>query len=178
MSSFGKKIQQFENSQDQSIRGFNELFIDAPLKGFSLKCEVEIGDILGPDTRRVVYVDGVPVTHDFRREEGGFDEVTTENTGPKGYVRKLDGLRTNKNTENFLITDKEVNLGPIKYFILQYLRGSENPYHNVNELIARLKLSKQTINKHLKELSNLGVISVTPEVKSRTKIVVTEEGAV
>lgn len=177
MSSFGKKIQKFENSEDQSVRGFNEMFSEAPLKGLSLKCEVEIGDVLGPDTRRVVYVDGVPVTHDFMREEGGVDDVTTDDTaGPKGYVRKLDTLVTNKNTDNFFITDKEVDLGPIKYFIMQYLRGSENPYHNVNELVTRLKLSKQTVNKHLNELTTLGVISVTPEVKSRTRIVVNEEG--
>lgn len=173
MSTFGKKIRQFENLQEQNVKTFNEMFPDAKLKGFSLKCEVEIGEILGPETRRILIVDGVEISHEFTREEGSiFEEIET---APKTYQAKLAGLNTNRNTDNLFLSEKDIALGPIKYFLLQYLRGSENPYHNVNEIVERLQISKQTVNKHLDELKSAGIISVVTEAKTRNRITVNEE---
>ena len=58
----GDLINKFENLQEQTVKTFNELFVNSPLVGYNLTDEVHIGEMMGANTR-LVSVNGNVVSH-------------------------------------------------------------------------------------------------------------------
>lgn len=57
-----------------------------------------------------------------------------------------------------MLSSKEIKLGQTKYFILQYLRGTELSLFSAPELAKTLELHPKTVAKHLRELRDMGII--------------------
>lgn len=187
------KINDFENGEE-TVEKFNAIFLDNKLDGFKPDEVVTIGEPCSPETVRLVTVGNEKIRHDFKFVVGEvpFTEGDVrENTG-EWAARKAAGLPfwRDKNGnyaepktiyikgENTIMTDKEMKLKPIQYFLLQYLRGCENSFRSQTEIAEDLNIVVKTVRAQLQQLQELDVISITkPGIhnQSRLKIVVKED---
>lgn len=164
--SIGKKLQQFENSTKQTVAEFDNIFTDSPLPHFIEIAEgkrhyfypddeVEIGEIVGPATRRELFVGGKKITHTFKEE----CKLLLDDDGGRMYMGKDRGIETNEGLDNDLMTEEEMKLEPIEYVVLQYLRGCQSPYHTQLEIASKLNKSARGIRNVLKSLENKDIIT-------------------
>jgi hypothetical protein len=58
----GDLINKFDNLEEQTVKTFNELFVNSQLVGYNLTDEVSIGEMMGANTR-LVSVNGNVVSH-------------------------------------------------------------------------------------------------------------------
>lgn len=161
----GVKISEFENSPEQDVKTFNKIFTDCPLNvnNYSPRAEVEIGPILGPEMRRELFVDGVKIEHTFR--EDFFLPLDLPTNGAVKVFQNKRGSATvttitNQNLENLVIEEKEFDLEPIEYMMLQYLRGCQSEYHTQPEIAGKLKRSLRGIRNCLKSMEQKNIIKV------------------
>jgi hypothetical protein len=143
------KINKFEAQPMQTVEVFNKLFTNCPIEGRDNTAEVEIGEILGPVHVRQLYVNGVAVPHSFE-SMGELSEETREN------------VTTNENLDNVVITPKELELDPVEYVVLQYLRGCQSPYHTQIEIASKVNKSVRGIRDVLKRMESKEIITMKP----------------
>jgi hypothetical protein len=156
----GNKIHQFEALPEHKLKLFNQVFEFSPLEGQD-DDEVEIGDILGPATTRVVYVNGKPVKHSFEPVYPFGDE--------RMYVKELE---TNEELSNQIMSEEEMKLEPIQYMLLQYLRGCQRPFHTKLEIADKLNKSAKNIGTVLRGLEERNVLK-TRSIPSMHKLEIT-----
>lgn len=156
----GNKIHKFEELPEQKLKQFNEVFEFSPLEGRD-EDEVEIGDVLGPATTRIVYVNGKPVKHCFLPVYPFGEE--------RGFVKEL---ATNEQLENQIMSEEEMKLEPIEYVVLQYLRGCQSPYHTKLEIAGKLNKSAKNIGTVLRGLEEKNIVT-TRSIPSMHKIEIT-----
>lgn len=187
------KINAFENSAETNVEIFNTIFLENPLRDCSPEDEVTIGEPCSPETVRIITVGTRSFRHDFKPSIAEISVTPDEFMGRTGEwkARKEAGLPFWKNAqgeyvetkpaynhENYVMNEKEMSLKPIHYFLLQYIRGSENEYHTQAEMSKKLSITIRTIRDQLHEMARLGIITMTKEGMAnltRTKIVITED---
>jgi hypothetical protein len=151
----GTRINKFENSAKQTVEEFNKLFKENKLDGFSNDMEVEIGDMIGPN-ERLVTVGGVEMKHDFNPGLGELGES----------FMNIGDITTNRELENEVMTEKEMELEPLEYMILQYLRGARSQFHTQIEIAGKLNKSVRRVRDIMHSLEERKII----EVKNITNI--------
>lgn len=68
METLAEKIERFERTTDGTVKSFNEVFPETPLKQFKPDMIVDIGEIAQPVTTRYLTVDeSVVFKHSFSR---------------------------------------------------------------------------------------------------------------
>lgn len=175
----GEKIKLFESLPEQTVQKFNEVFPESILNvnKFNPTSEVEIDDIVGPENRRHLYIDEERIVHTFEIE---LPKILDENTSARNAVlmRKDGTLETNASLENMVMEEKEMELEPIEYVVLQYLRGCQNPYHTQVEIAAKLRRSSKGIRNVLKKMEEKQIIATKSIVnQQRMLITINEEWA-
>jgi hypothetical protein len=174
--SIGQKINQFENAPEQTVSTFNDIFKDCQLLNFPQDAEVEIGEIIGPDLVRAIFVGGVKIKHTFVQEfiiplDMPFDLRSV-------VMRKDNMLVTNEELENLEMTEEEMKLDPYEYIVLQYLRGCQSPYHTQLEMAKKLNKSARGLRTVLKRLESKKIIETKNIVNhQRIHIRITEDWA-
>jgi biotin operon repressor len=164
--SLGKKINQFEALPEQTLKEFNAIFNKSPIEGDGTS-EVEIGEVLGPATVRRVTIGNRSIAHRFNE----LDESAELILAKEGAFEE-----TNAESENEVMTKKEMELEPLQYMLLQYLRGCTSQFHTQIEIAEKLGKSNRTIREAMRDMEGMGIFTVT-SVKAihRLKVVLTEE---
>lgn len=191
--SIGQKILEFENALEQTVKTFNELFVECKIPSYIEKedkkllvltsDEVEIGEIIGPDLVRKVYVNGVEVRHIFVPEFLMPLDIPEEvMNGAKNnrniFMRKENTLMTNEDLENTVMSDEEMKLDPMEYVLLQYLRGCQSPYHTQIEMADKLNKSRRGLRNVIRRLEEKNIIETKNIVNHhRIYIKINEEWA-
>lgn len=181
------KIKEFE-SGTETVESFNTIFNNCQITDQDLDSVITIGTPVSPETVREVTINGITFRHDFKPVmqsiapvEGDikfWNEYVPHNK--RGVLFTKDNNPSVKivyNTENIVMTEKEMGLEPIHYFILQYLRGCENPYHTQQEIANKLNLVVRTIRDQLHKMVELNIITTSKDIsnKTKTKILIKEE---
>jgi len=164
------KINKFENLPRQTVAEFNLIFTEQALEASS-EALVEIGAILGPVNRRELRVGGISLPYDFH--------IPTEDPySPNrlGYVKKGTDDDTNANLENTMLEERELEMDPFEYFLLQYFRGSLSNIHTQSEIAARIKKSAKGVGNVIRRMEENGIIEVVPtKLQSKIEVIVKEE---
>jgi biotin operon repressor len=180
MKSFIDRIEEFESGELQTVSKFNSLFVDAPLVWNNQNAEVEVLGIVGPANVREILVDGCRKRHEFPlpldesryHDEEAYDPSLIDENDTKKYLKNYP---TNEGKENFVLTNDEMKLDPFEYFIMQYLRGCDSPYHTTTEIAKKLNMSTKTVHRHTKNMQEKGMIVITSEIRfQRIHIKVTD----
>lgn len=179
--SIGLKIHKFEQSTEQTVETFNKIFPESKLN-FSADAEVEIGEIVGPETRRVLLIDGKEIHHTFHSEVlmplDLPEDLVSDQDYKRVFLRKDNTVITNANLENVVMSEEEMKLEPVEYVILQYLRGSQSPYHTQLEMAQRLNKSARGLRDVIRRMESKKMITVKNIVNHhRFYITVNEEWA-
>lgn len=167
MKSIIDKINEFESGTEHTVEAFNLIFQDCPIEWNNPKAEVEVLGVVGPHNVRDIRVDGCRKRHEFVLPvSNGTTYHDNEELVPFEDNRKsLKDYPTNENTENIVLSSKELSLCPHEYFILQYLRGCESPYHTYVEISKKLNLADKTVVKYAKQMAAKGILQVSPEIR-------------
>ena len=70
-----EKILRFENTTQNTVAEFNEIFPRNKLSQFLPNLEVEIGEPVGPDTTRKITVGGLTLNHSFVKMDDYKDSI-------------------------------------------------------------------------------------------------------
>lgn len=189
-------INAFESLADETVQSFNSIFVHCPIVGENLSDIVTIGGPCSPETVRFITVGEKVLRHDFKPhvDESDFPEsagnhgiLTGEWKARKeaglpfwkdkngNYVEERHNFKPRFNTgDNFVMTRQEMELEPVHYFILQYLRGCEHDYHTQTEIGEKLNISVRSIRDNLHKMQELGIIKQEVS-KQKTKITIDEK---
>lgn len=161
-----ERFDKLESLPRSTVTEFNKLFPERPIDyialGFDLNDEVEIGRIIGPDFVRLLKVDGKEIEHAF-------------NTLSKDERVRAE-FETNANLENLLLPEKELELDPFEYKLLQYFRGCQSIYHTQLEIAVKIRKSLRRVRAVIEKMEEKKIISTEyiPKV-AKTTIIVNEE---
>lgn len=157
MATLIDKLNLFENSANQTVAQFNKIFIGNELSTGNLEDEVVIGEIVGPEDVRILTVGNTKLEHSFTvtvQTMPGIERVSLDKTGRLA----VQVHTSNENLENLILEEKEMEMEPIEYVLLQYFRGSQSPYHTQVEIAARLRKSARGIRGVLKRMEEKQII--------------------
>lgn len=161
-----ERFDKLESLPRSTVTEFNKLFPERPIDyialGFDLNDEVEIGRIIGPDFVRLLKVDGKEIEHAFNTHKD--ERVTREE------------FETNEKLENLLLPEKELELDPFEYKLLQYFRGCQSIYHTNLEIAVKIRKSLRQVRTVIERMEQKKIIATEyiPKV-AKTTITVNEE---
>ncbi len=166
MATLIDKINTFENLPQQTVENFNSIFPQTPILFGKNSDEVEIGKILGPVNMRELRV-GEEITKHL------FSIVTTTTVTSANKSGEYD---VNGTLRNNVMEEKEMELDPFEYKLLQYFRGSPSTFHTQKEIAEKLKISLRNVQSIIKRMKERGLVSAEHLVSiHKMEIVVNEE---
>lgn len=184
----GNKIKEFEELPEQTLREFNRVFSGNEL---DFNPSVEIGEIVGPANVRKVLVDGKEVKHAFNTTvslndlipmdaplgDWSRDKECREEAEEERKKFHSNGITTNAELENMIMTEAEMKLEPVEYKLLQYFRGCQSPYHTQDEIGGRLGITTRSLRDVMKRMEQKGIITTEIVIVSvsRTYVVINDE---
>lgn len=178
MATLIDKINQFESLPKQTVFHFNKIFVGNELSEGNLSDEVTIEDIAGPANVRFLTVGDKRIKHEFnitKNEEFSPIEESNEEPRLKPQAKKArfkfvqsngtsyltrKKLSDNETAENLVLEDREMQLDPIEYMVLQYLRGCVSVYHTQVGIASRLNKSDRGIRNVLNRMEEKNIIKV------------------
>lgn len=162
MASLIQRINKFESLPRKTVQEFNKIFTEQKLDGFDLEDEVKIGEIFGPANVRTLRIDGDEVQY-------AFSVLNTEDLRYTDY-------ETNENLENLVLEEKELELDPFEYKLLQYFRGCQSTFHTQVEIAAKMKKSLRGLRSALARMEQKKIISTEFIAKvGKTTVTINEE---
>ena len=168
----GELIYRFENTSG-TVKDFNSIFKDCPLKWRNLEAEVEIGEPVGPDNTRELNIEGIAVKHVFSTPQS--EEIEKAVIERKNHI-SLGTYALNDDNENEVISTREANLGMAQYTLLQYLRGGQSPYYTITQISKFFNLTTKSVRKHLQDMESKGIIKMeATSLNERRSIIISED---
>ncbi len=149
MATLIDKINKFESLRTQNVFEFNKIFIGSEITQGRLEWEVVIGDILGPENVREVFVNAVSTRHVFVIQTG----VPTLSSEFNFLDKGKGDFRLNS-----VLEEKEMELEPVEYMMLQYFRGCQNTLHTQVEIALKLKKSSKGIRNSMKSMEKKNIL--------------------
>lgn len=166
----GALINKFEKS-NQTVKTFNEIFDCCVLdNNFPEEGIITIGDILGPDTTRLV-----SFWYQGNYKSFAHTFTTDEWYKQKKHTKPERVLEKNIPENNFVMTLEEMKLSPTHYMFLQYFRGCQIPTHTGTELSTIFGVAYQTVKNNLDEMQKLDIITLDKGPGKTTKVVIQEK---
>jgi hypothetical protein len=160
------KINYFENGEE-TVEVFNNIFPECRLEGYYNFANVVIGEPCSPETSRQVYINvegnEITIRHNFKPKmelvAPTSEDVKFRN---EHFVPKVERQEASTkifyNEVNTVMSEKEMRLRPVHYYILQYLRGCENTYQTRTEIAEKLNICIRSVRNNLNEMEEEGII--------------------
>lgn len=92
MRTIGDRLNEFDNSENPTVKTFNSIFNDVPLTGFNDNDIVTIGELTSSSTTRLLTINNVAKEHSFVRRTKSEED----------YIDLADNLITDDDDPDWL----------------------------------------------------------------------------